>query len=119
MTYNTWFRKVEPFSPDERTFVLAVPNDVTREYLVKYTDLIANVLVMLTNKDYDIEVKVFENGIAEIEDTLAENNKKNSSAVKEKRRHRGSAINPQYTFDNFIVGSSNGFAHAACVALHL
>ncbi|HZW97227.1 MAG TPA: chromosomal replication initiator protein DnaA [Bacillota bacterium] len=117
LTYNTWFRKVEPFSPDERTFVLAVPNDVTREYLVKYTDLIANVLVMMTNKDYDIEVKVFENGIAEIEDTLAENNNKNTSVVREKRRHRGSALNPQYTFDNFIVGSSNGFAHAACVAV--
>jgi chromosomal replication initiator protein len=117
LTYNTWFRKVEPFSPDERTFVLSVPNDVTREYLVKYTDLISNVLVLLTNKNYDVEVKVFEDGISDIESSIEEKRSKKTSAVREKRRHKGSALNPQYTFDNFIVGSSNGFAHAACVAV--
>ncbi|HHV42859.1 MAG TPA: chromosomal replication initiator protein DnaA [Clostridiaceae bacterium] len=116
LTYNTWFRKVEPFSPDDQTFVLAVPNDVTREYMVKYTDLITNVLVMLTNKNYDVRVKVYENGIADIEESLV-TNKKNKSNANTERRHQGSTLNPQYTFDNFIVGSSNGFAHAACVAV--
>lgn len=117
LTYNTWFRKVEPFSPDERTFVLAVPNDVTREYMSKYTDLISNVLVLLTNKNYQIEVKVYENGISEIEDSLAVSRKNRFRNNRDERRHQGSSLNPKYTFDNFIVGSSNGFAHAACVAV--
>lgn len=116
LTYNTWFRKVEPYSPDDKTFVLAVPNDVTREYMDKYTDLIANVLVMLTKKNYEVEVKVFENGIAQLESSLSSSASK-KTLTKPIGRHRGSSLNPQYSFDNFIVGSSNGFAHAACIAV--
>ena len=59
----------------------------------------------LTGKKYDIEFELEKEG---------EKTQETPAAAPE---HDNNNLNPRYTFDTFVIGNSNSFAHAACVAV--
>ena len=100
---STWFDDAEIIELTEDHLVLYTSSDYRREMILKrYTDLIQEALRVIF--DSNAKLRVFDDN-----EMKAYNDKgKNLSAMD---------FNPQFNFDNFIVGPSNRFAHGAAVAV--
>jgi chromosomal replication initiator protein len=106
-TYRTWFGEVEGMEVTDDTFVLAVPNDFTREWIEgHFLELIRAALRDATGHQRRVQLTVAEIGVpADTAHTPAA------------QRIGESGLNTKYTFDLFVIGSSNRFAHAAALAV--
>ncbi|KAB3532222.1 chromosomal replication initiator protein DnaA [Alkaliphilus serpentinus] len=114
VSFNTWIKTIEPISLEDNQFILGVPNDFTRGILItRYLTLLSNALKQVTNKKYDIEF------IIPSEDGTKSNVRKDLNKVQKPQLMSMSSttLNPKYTFDTFVIGNSNRFAHAASVAV--
>jgi chromosomal replication initiator protein len=103
-TYRTWFGEVR--ATEERdALVLAVPNNFTREWIEgHFLDLIRAAVRDASGGDRVVVRLV-------VDDSLA------STDAEQAPREPTAGINPKYTFDLFVIGSSNRFAHAAALAV--
>lgn len=111
VSFNTWIKSIDPISLENNSLKLAVPNDFTKGILEsRYKDLIVNAIKLLTSKKYNIEF------IVTTEEKIEENqkNEKSNIVVNDKM---STMLNPKYTFDSFVIGNSNRFAHAASLAV--
>ncbi len=109
VSYNTWVKTIEPLALIDNNFYLAVPNDFTKNILQsRYMDVLASSLKKVSSKDYIVTLLLPD----EIEEHL--NPHKDQDSLEDTGR---GALNSKYTFDSFIIGNSNRFAHAACLAV--
>ena len=108
--YRTWFRETKGISYQGNQFVIGVPNTFVAEYFDKnQRSLIEKTLIGLTNCNISVRFQVN----SEPPDSPAgyagrETPASSTDAPK---------FNPKYTFDSFIVGSSNRLAHAAALGV--
>jgi chromosomal replication initiator protein len=108
-TYGTWFSDAEGRELNDDAFVLAVPNDFTREWIEgHFVDLINAALRDATGEERRVEITV-DHAEVKTAGPLEEPPPKRSTAA--------AAIQARYTFDSFVIGSSNRFAHAAALAV--
>ncbi len=116
VSFNTWIKSITPVSIENDTFILSVPNDLTKGILTsKYKNLIANAIKLITSKKYNIKFLIASESEEAL--TLDNTNKmhnKNSVLVNDEM---STMLNPKYTFDSFVIGNSNRFAHAASLAV--
>ncbi|CBZ01829.1 DnaA DNA replication protein [Clostridium botulinum H04402 065] len=111
VSFNTWIKSINPISLENNSLKLAVPNDFTKGILEsRYKDLIVNALKLLTSKKYNIDF------IVTTEEKIRKNhnNEKSNIVVNDEM---STMLNPKYTFDSFVIGNSNRFAHAASLAV--
>ncbi|BDA99926.1 chromosomal replication initiator protein DnaA [Clostridium botulinum] len=114
VSFNTWIKSINPISLENNSFKLAVPNDFTKGILEsRYKDLIVNALKLLTSKKYNIDFIVTTEEKIE-ENQKNHNNEKSNIVVNDEM---STMLNPKYTFDSFVIGNSNRFAHAASLAV--
>ena len=103
-TLNTWFDDAVAVSLEETSFILYSPTRLKRDIIVaRYIPMIQKALHELFSADFQVVVLT--------EDELSgyqENNKKQNSFL---------PGTEEYTFERFVVGSSNKFAHAAARAV--
>jgi chromosomal replication initiator protein len=107
-TYRTWFAAAEGESLSDDDFVIAIPNDFTREWIENhFLGLIGAAVRDVTGHERRLQLRVrhTETGL------LASPRQATPS------RGETSGMNPKYTFDLFVIGSSNRFAHAAALAV--
>lgn len=106
VAYKTWISRIKPLKLDfdSNTAYLVVPNEFHCQTLKRcYMPLLNEAFTAIFDTNFNIEFKTQ----VEVEGTPA--TEKNTEDLKES--------NYEYTFDTFIVGSSNKFAHAACLAV--
>lgn len=115
VSFNTWIKSCEPISISSDTLKISVPNSFTQDILDKrYKDLVANSIKAVCSKLYSIEfVIASDTSIAE-EIKKAEKTPSKSIIVNDEM---SSTLNPKYTFNSFVIGNSNRFAHAASLAV--
>ena len=103
MVVSTWFDDAEVIELTDEHLILYTSSDYRREMIItRYTHLIQEALQVLFNSS--AKLRVFDD-----EEMKSYNDKgKNLSAMD---------FNPQFNFDNFIVGPSNRFAHGAALAV--
>ncbi|WP_297635693.1 chromosomal replication initiator protein DnaA [uncultured Clostridium sp.] len=119
VSFNTWIKSCEPISMSDTTIKISVPNTFTQDILEKrYKDLVVNSIKASCAKTYKIEFLVASE-INAIEETNS-----NPKVKKEKSEENQNpaddlttSLNPKYTFDSFVIGNSNRFAHAASLAV--
>lgn len=113
LSFKTWFSKVTPIDIEENTIILSVPNDLILSMIKRYYLLIQNAVESITSNRYEISFIIGENqdiGQRDSKPLRSQNTAERSDSI-------SSYINPKYTFDTFVVGNSNYFAHAAAVAV--
>ncbi|SFL88494.1 chromosomal replication initiator protein DnaA [Halanaerobium salsuginis] len=127
-SFNTWFSETKAvLTTPENQLILQVPNNFIQEWIeTQYTDLIEEILTNLTGNHWDLilltpqEVKKFkEQGSNKVTKTEPDdiNNEVESKVDDNEVQEFKNGFNPKYTFDTFVVGNSNRFAHAASLAV--
>jgi chromosomal replication initiator protein len=105
-TFRTWFGEAQGLELSDDSFVLAVPNDFAREWIEgHFLELIRAAVRDATGQQRRVQLTVAE--IGAVPDTTRA----------PAQRTAESGLNPKYTFDLFVIGSSNRFAHAAALAV--
>ena len=107
-TYGTWFGDVTSRELTEEAFVLSVPNDFTREWIEgHFLDLIGAAVRDAGGTERQIQLSV--------EQEVEPAGPMQQEAASPSRP--AFDMSQKYTFDSFVIGSSNRFAHAAALAV--
>ncbi len=105
--FRTWIDPIRFLDCSDGVCSVVIPNAFFRDWIVdNFEPLLKTLLKELTNGDVKIEY------LLKKEETKIE--KKN---VALKKPVISDLFKPKYTFENFVVGSSNQFANAACLAV--
>ncbi len=119
--YNTWFGPLEPKSLDKKSLVLEAPHAFIRDWIEEnYITTMVKLVQSLSGKK--LAVKIVVGGGENEEPRVPEPGPVVDTVITHPSGYQNSSsnnrsLNPKYTFDSFVVGSSNQFAHAATMAV--
>ncbi len=127
--YDTWFHSLDRSEETNDSVIIEVPNDFTAFWIEdNYYDLLQKQFEAVAGKSIMVELSVVDT--IDENENLADNRvastlPKNRSVGRKvgkgvELREEASKklkINADYTFRNFVVGSDNQMAHAACMAI--
>ena len=122
---NLFLSSINPLKIEENTLVLEAVNEVCKDWIErKYRGLITRILHELTPPlEFSFVIKAKEARLAkpvQLDFPIVSSSSIASSSTphKETGSHRVDGMfNSKYTFDTFVVGKSNQFAHAICQAV--
>lgn len=114
-SFDTWLKPAKALKYQNDIFYISVPNDFARDWLEsRYCTLIQDTLRSIINQQVQVRFEIpSENPVSPQptpdfqQNSINQNNDENYSIY----------LNPKYTFDTFVVGNSNRFAHAASLAV--
>lgn len=113
-SFDRWIKPIRPISFVNDHLQLGVPNPFFKERLEEnYQQKIGNILSLIRNKRTTISFAVSPL-IKESYEKIEENELKKPSLPSNSKEPQ---LNPKYTFDSFVVGGTNQFAHAASMAV--
>lgn len=115
VSFNTWIKSIEPISLEDSNLRLGVPNNFTKDILEnRYKDLIINSVKSVSNRTYNINFLIISEEAIEKDTSKKQEEQKPKLVVNDEM---SAILNPKYTFDSFVIGNSNRFAHAASLAV--
>ena len=112
LSYSTWFEdtKLDRIENNKAFIIVSMP--IQMNHLKDtYSDLIKKIFRSIDGKDYELEFLLEDEEVEKEEKKIIRKDKK----IEKEVIH--SNLRPNYTFDTFIVGNSNKFAHAAALAV--
>ena len=109
--FTTWFKPITLVRIEGNRVELEVPNRFFQEWICEnYLDLLKEGLSKSGLREPSISFRISSSG-----------DRVRSSQDRRERRiatiGTTTKLDPRYTFENFVVGKSNEFAHAACIAV--
>jgi chromosomal replication initiator protein len=115
-SFETWLKSTKAHSLKGDTFIITVPNDFARDWLEgRYVNLISGVLYEITGEELSIKFIIPQN--QEEEEYTASVHQQKRPKIEEPVELFQNMLIPKYTFDTFVIGSGNRFAHAASLAV--
>jgi len=121
--FDTWVRETEMLAYEDGSFMIGVHNAYARDWLQsRLSSKVTRLLTGIMDRTVEVRFVVWQNptdksaelessAAADIEPQVQEDNHSNGS------NHTQITLNPRYSFENFVVGTSNRLAHAACLAV--
>jgi len=107
-SFNTWFKPTQLIKHEGRALYVRVPNRFFQDWLNEHIDVVLEASKAAGIGEIDV-VFITEKGPASLSDAPTQGNLDFESI--------DNTLNPKYTFDTFVVGSSNQFVHAAALAV--
>lgn len=115
-SYDTWLSQTTVKQLNNDILSVSVPNEFTKNWLdQRYTDVIDDLLYEMTGSKLSVKFEIVDE---EKEDEADESVEENQQLKQQQHNnHIQNMLNPKYTFDTFVVGAANRFAHAAALAV--
>ena len=138
-TCNRWLRPLKPIDMTDKRLKMGVPNSISKDWITEhYMPLFEQAVFDTLHKDLKIELVIVE--MKEQPKKTAKQKNNENMPIQEKLIHMdgdeepsdvhssyeapspiapgdASSLNNKYTFDTFVTGKSNQFAHAAALAV--
>ncbi|QPC48468.1 chromosomal replication initiator protein DnaA [Mangrovibacillus cuniculi] len=115
-SFDTWLKLTKAHSLKGDSLIITAANEFTRDWLEgRYSQLISGVLYEITGENLNVKFIIPQNQEEE-EFDLPMPPKKQVKADEHFDAGQN-MLNPKYTFDTFVIGSGNRFAHAASLAV--
>ncbi|SHH73977.1 MULTISPECIES: chromosomal replication initiator protein DnaA [Virgibacillus] len=112
-SFDTWLKNTKAESLDNNTLIVSAPNEFARDWLEnQYTRLISEILTEITGAE--IEAKFIIPSTTKDAESAPTSNQGKANELND---HSKSLLNAKYTFDTFVIGAGNRFAHAASLAV--
>ena len=111
VSFKTWILPLKVHEEKDSTIYIIAPSRAHIDFIIKKYLLYLKVCIEeVTGIEYEIILITEENSVQSSSEESFHNNTK--SNIFEKAN-----LNPKYTFDTFVVGGNNNFAHAASLAV--
>lgn len=111
VSFKTWILPLKPHSLENDILTILVPgeqrglNYIEKKYIIPFKVTVSEIM------NHEIDIKFVST------DDISSNNYIKQVQVKPEIDYAATGINPKYTFDTFVVGENNNFAHAASLAV--
>lgn len=120
LSFQTWFEETELYRLEKNVAKIIVPFAIHKTHIINnYRDIIVEGLYEVTNTNYELELLLRDEIIEDTEPKVNTTSENSSNITNNsiEMPYIKSNLNSKYTFENFIVGNSNKFAHAAALAV--
>jgi chromosomal replication initiator protein len=110
-TFNTWFKPLQCKTFEQDKILIEVPNTYYKEKIQKeYSNILLSRLRQVTmNENVQLSFVLSDEKNSTPQNILI--------PVEVKELKKDASLNSKFTFDSFVVGNQNQFAHAACQAV--
>jgi len=118
-SFNMWLKDTEPLSISENTLKIKVIDEVTKRHISEqYLNQISLKLKEITGLHYICEfVTSNGSGTEQSQNSNGSQAMPTTSYFKREPMSTESTLNPKYTFENFVIGPNNQYAHAAAYSV--
>ncbi|WP_462410036.1 chromosomal replication initiator protein DnaA [Neobacillus sp. Marseille-QA0830] len=115
-SFDTWLKSTKAHSLQGDLLVVTAPNEFARDWLEeRYSQLISGILYEITGEELAVKFIIPQNPKEEEFEIPAP--AKKGKKDDDHTDFPPSVLIPKYTFDTFVIGSGNRFAHAASLAV--
>ena len=108
-SYNTWFKPTQLIKYDDKALYVRVPNAFFQDWLNDHINVVLEAAKIAGLGDISV-IYITEKAPTELPPDAPSQGRLDFDSI-------DNTLNPKYTFDTFVVGSSNQFAHAAALAV--
>ena len=118
--FDTWIKPIKIVAMEDKCVQLSVPNKFFKDWLMdNYLSMIKNTLHSVVGISVDIDFMLSKEKEKKQEAAVLpfEQGQNNNGSTPAVRNKNISYLNSNYTFDRFVIGPSNQFAHAASIAV--
>ncbi|NCU18256.1 chromosomal replication initiator protein DnaA [Pallidibacillus pasinlerensis] len=116
-SFETWLKSTKAVSLKGTTLIVEAPNEFAREWLDgNYKEILTEILYDLVGENMTLRF-VIPNANLEEEPVAPSTVMKKQTKQDMSAESPNSMLIPKYTFDTFVIGSGNRFAHAASLAV--
>jgi chromosomal replication initiator protein len=116
--FDTWVRSSQYLSYEDGSFTIGVSNAYARDWLhSRLLSTVTRLLTGLMSRTVEVNFVVWQTGNGSTPFEINDEDEENELAVSSPVIHQNQTLNPRYSFDNFVVGTSNRLAHAASQAV--
>ena len=114
LSFKTWFEETKLYKLEKGRAYIIVPMPIHKKHLIEnYETIIINKLLEISGVSYELEFILEE----EIEQYKKEEDDNKTEVKQEKVGYEATNLQKKLNFDNFAVGNSNKFAHAAALSV--
>ena len=122
-SFNSWFQCIQKVYVVGKTLHIELPNTLTRNWMLEnFSGIIKEALFMEFGEEYTLEFEISEpkktvNSNKSVQKTAKKKSSRKFPISRSSLESQSPILNHNYTFDSFVVGASNRFAHAAAIAV--